>query len=85
MRGTYDKDTQLASVQNIFSITSSDAEGSTNPSNSPDDDVRDVTTGNIPYAPLTREYVALDGSWAHWKVTVNPNGYTLNGGSALTL
>ena len=35
--------------------------------------------------PLTREYVALDGSWAYWKVTVNPKGYTLNGGRPLVL
>ncbi len=79
LRGDYTGSGQAA-VQNTVTISNSG-----NPSNDPDDDSASVTTEGISYTPLTREYVTLNGSWAYWEVTVNPNGYTLNGGSALTL
>ena len=78
LKGSYNKDTQQTEVQNTVTISNSD------PTNNPDDDSASVTT-TVPYTALTREYVTLNGSWAYWKVTVNPNGYTLNGGSDLTL
>ncbi len=34
---------------------------------------------------LAREMISLDGSWAYWKVTVNPSGAEMDGGEALTL
>ena len=79
LRGDYTGSGQAA-VQNTVTISNSG-----NPSNDPDDDSASVTTEGISYTPLTREYVTLNGSWAYWKVTVNPDGYMLNGGSALTL
>ena len=85
LRGTYDKDSQQVTVQNIVTITNNDADGNPNPSNNTEDDTAGVTTETVFYTPLTREYAALDGSWAYWKVTVNPDRYTLNGGDALTL
>ena len=79
---SYDWNAKTATVQNTVTISNSG-----NPSNDPEDDSATAATKNIPYTytPLTREYVTLDGSWAYWRVTVNPDGYTLNGGSPLTL
>ena len=42
-------------------------------------------SASVDYTPLTREFVRLEGSWAYWKVTVNPEGYKLNGGNEMTL
>lgn len=78
LSGTYDKDTKQAQIQNTVQLTTD------NPSNNTEDDTASVTN-TVPYTPLTREYITLNGSWAYWKVTVNPGGYTLNGGKALTL
>ena len=79
---SYDWNAKTATVQNTVTISNSG-----NPSNDPEDDSATAATENIPYTytPLTREYVTQDGSWAYWKVTVNPKGYTLNGGDDLTL
>jgi hypothetical protein len=78
LSGTYDKDTQQAQVQNTVNLSTD------NPSNNTEDDTASVTN-TVPYTPLTREYITLNGSWAYWKVTVNPGGYTLNDGKDLTL
>ena len=83
IRGDYSGSGE-AQVQNTVTITNEDQNGHPNPSNAPDDDTASVTTA-VPYSPLTREYVMLDGSKAYWRVKVNPNGYTLNGGNSLTL
>ena len=40
---------------------------------------------SVPDNVLTREYVTQDGSWAYWRVTVNPEAQTLNGDNYLTL
>ena len=80
LHGSYDRETQMVSLKNTVMI-----DNNGNPSNDPDDDTASVTAGSVSYKPLTREYVTLDGSWAYWKVTVNPNGYTLNDGNSLTL
>ena len=40
---------------------------------------------SVPDNVLTREYVTQDGSWAYWRVTVNPEKLTLNEGNSLTL
>ena len=79
---SYDWNAKTATVQNTVTISNSG-----NPSNDPEDDSATAATENIPYTytPLTREYVTQDGSWAYWRVTVNPDGYTLNDGSPLTL
>lgn len=82
----YDRDNQKATIQNTVTITSKDGDDNPNPSNIPDDDTASVTTTtDISYSPLKREYKTLDGSWAYWQVTVNPNAYVLNGGNSLTL
>ena len=78
LKGEYTGSEQ-AQVQNTVTISNSG-----NPSNNPEDDTASVTN-TVPYVPLTREYVTLDGSWAYWRVTVNPMGYTLDGGRDLTL
>ena len=78
LRGYYNTGSGQTEVQNTVTITTD------NPSNIPEDDTAS-TTENIPYTPLERKYVSLSGSWAYWQVTVNPNGYTLNGGEKLTL
>ena len=78
LKGVYNKDRQQTEAQNTVTVNCG------NPSNDPEDDTASVFTP-VPYEPLTREYVTLDGSWAYWRVTVNPDGYTLNGGSPLTL
>ena len=78
--GSYDAATQMVSLENTVTI-----DNSGNPSNDPEDDTLSATCGSVSYAPLKREYVSLDGSWAYWRVTVNPGGYALNGGKAVTL
>ena len=83
--GSYDKDTYTATAENTITITNKDTFGNPNLSNDPDDDWATAKTEGVPCTLLTREYVTLDGSWAYWRVTVNPDGYTLNGGSPLTL
>ena len=83
LRGEY-IGSDTASVENVVTITNNDADGNPNPSNSVGDDTG-TASFTMPYQPLKREYLHLDGSWAYWKVTVNPSGYTLSGGKALTL
>ena len=73
-----------AEVQNTVTITNNDGNGVPNPSNKTEDDTATADTF-FDYSPLTREFDRLEGSWAYWKVTVNPMGYTLNGGRAMTL
>jgi hypothetical protein len=70
----------MVSLKNTVTI-----DNNGNPSNEPNDDTASVTAGSTSYVPLTREYVTLDGSWAYWRVTVNPDGYALNNGKAITL
>ena len=84
-KGTYNKETHLAQVENTVTITNNDSSGKPNPSNNTGDDTASCITENIPYTLLTREYLQLDGSWAYWRVTVNPGGYTISGNNPLTL
>ncbi|GEM_PF-6424072 len=85
LHGSYDKDTQVVTAENTITITNKDTDGKPNPANDPTDDTASFTTEGVPYTPLTREYITLDGSWAYWKVTVNPSAYTIGGGESLTL
>ena len=48
------------------------------------DDSAPVTTP-IEYEPVVKTLTDLDGSWASYTVSVNPKGYTLNGGKLVTL
>jgi len=66
-------------VENVVKIFNEDSTGNPNPYNNPDDD-EDSVTNPFSYIPLLKRQIALEGNWAHWEITVNPKGYTLNSG-----
>ncbi len=81
----YDASEEVAKVKNTVTITPGIASDEPNISTNTENDAATVTTSSIPCTPLKREYLTLDGSWAYWRVTVNPEGYTLGGGKSLRL
>ncbi|MBR4456672.1 MAG: leucine-rich repeat protein [Solobacterium sp.] len=78
LKGTYIGNEQ-AEITNTATI-----DNHRNPYNIPTDDTASVSN-TVAYHTLNREYLTLDGSWAYWRVTVNPSGYKINNGSDLKL
>lgn len=68
-----------AQVNYTVSLTNSD-----NPFNDPADDTASVTT-EFEHKLVTKSCTNLDGSWATWKLEVNPDGITLNDNNPLIL
>lgn len=84
LRGKYNTETKQWEARNTATIKNATITDIRNPLNDTEDDQASVTD-NIPYTPLVREYLTLDGSWAYWRVTVNPDSYELGKGEKLTL
>ncbi|MCR5097188.1 MAG: hypothetical protein K6A70_10720 [Erysipelotrichaceae bacterium] len=64
-------------VANTLTITNKTEDGEDNPENNTNDDSASCET-SFKYVSLTRQMTALEGSWACWKVEVNPEAYYLD-------
>lgn len=79
-----DYDGTRVKVNNTASISVKDSSEAVSPDDVGSDNSASKETSFM-YNALKREMTGLEGSWASWKVDVNPDGYILDGSKTLTL